>query len=119
MVTGATALSVPIAFTEEAWKLSETLPAVNMVAIVVLSLSFLALYSYHGIFQGRIENRKVTYALRTLINYFVTGIVVSIILIVLDKFPIISHPNIAIKRMIIISLPASIGAVVVDGFDKE
>lgn len=119
MIIGATVLSVPVAFTEEAWRLSKTLPMINVLAIVVLSLSFLSLYSYWGIFQGKIKNRETTYISRVLIGYIVTCFVVCVILTVLNKFPIFDDATIALKRMIIISLPASMGAVVVDGFDKE
>lgn len=33
--------------------------------------------------------------------------------------PLISEPIIAIKRLIVITMPASMGAIIVDGFDKE
>ncbi|MEA2020017.1 MAG: DUF2391 domain-containing protein, partial [Campylobacterota bacterium] len=41
------------------------------------------------------------------------------ILFALGKFPICTDSILAIKRMIVISMPASMGAIVVDGFDKE
>jgi hypothetical protein len=33
--------------------------------------------------------------------------------------PILEEPLIALKRIIILSFPASMGGVIVDGFDKE
>jgi uncharacterized membrane protein len=119
MIIGSSVLSVPIAFTEEAWKLGESLPGINLVMIISLSLAFLCLYSYQGIFQGNIEGRVTTYFFRIFIDYIVTCSVVAVVLFALNRFPIITDIYIALKRMIIISFPASMGAVVIDSFDKE
>ncbi len=119
LIIGASVLSVPIAFTEEAWNMSKSLPILNLVLVFILSISFLSIYSYFGIFQGIIKNRIWTYILRVLIGYTVTLVVVIIVLLALNKFPISTEPIIAIKRVIIISFPASMGAIVVDSFDKE
>jgi len=37
----------------------------------------------------------------------------------LPKFPILTDPLIALKRMIVITMPASMGAIIVDSLDKE
>jgi hypothetical protein len=37
----------------------------------------------------------------------------------LDKFPLLTEPAIALKRLIVITMPASMGAIIVDSFDKE
>ncbi|MGB6135960.1 MAG: DUF2391 domain-containing protein, partial [Shewanella sp.] len=39
IAVGAFALSVPIAFSEEAWRLSASLPTLNLVLVVLLSLA--------------------------------------------------------------------------------
>ena len=39
IVIGSTMLSVPIALTEESWNLSESLPMLNLVIIILISLS--------------------------------------------------------------------------------
>ncbi|MCG2634798.1 MAG: DUF2391 family protein [Gammaproteobacteria bacterium] len=116
---GAFALAVPISFSEEAWSLSETLPAGNILLMVCLSVMFLALFTYEGVFQGDISYRVPVFLIRILIAYVVAGLVVALVLTALDKFPILSEPVIAVKRLIIIAMPASMGAIIVDGFDKE
>ena len=119
LIIGASVLSVPIAFTEEAWNLSKTLPLVNLIIVVLISLAFISLYAFRGIYQGNVKNRIATYLSRVFIDYVVTLCVVIIVLFALNKFPIIADTSIAIKRVIIISFPASMGAIVVDSFDKE
>jgi len=119
IIIGSAVLSVPIAFTEEAWKLGESLPLRNLILIIILSFLFISLYSYQGIFQGNIRYRRATYLFRVFIDYFITCLVVAVVLYALNRFPLLTKTVIALKRMIIISFPASMGAVVVDSFDKE
>ncbi|WP_430815284.1 DUF2391 family protein [Carboxylicivirga sp. RSCT41] len=119
LIIGSSVLSVPIAFTEEAWNMSRTLPAINLVVVFTLSLSFISIYAFRGIYEGKVKNRIRTYIFRVLFDYFVTVCVVIIVLFALNKLPILSDTYIAIKRIIIISFPASMGAIVVDSFDKE
>ena len=119
LIIGASVLSVPIAFTEEAWDMSRTLPPINLIVVVVLSLAFIGLYAFKGIYEGKVKNRVPTYLLRVFIDYAVTLCVVIIVLFALNKLPVFSDTYIAVKRVIIISFPASMGAIVVDSFDKE
>lgn len=116
---GAFALAVPISFSEEAWKLGESLPSINLFFVFTLSIFFLAFYAYQGVFQGKIQNRIAAFVIRVIIAYFITGCIVALVLFSIDKFPLVSEPLIAIKRLIVISMPASMGAIAVDGLDKE
>jgi uncharacterized membrane protein len=119
LIVGASVLSVPIAFTEEAWNLSRTLPIINLLVIVFLSVAFIGIYAFRGIYEGKVKGRLLTYLLRVLFDYGITLCVVIIVLFALNKFHAISDTFVAIKRVIIISFPASMGAIVVDSFDKE
>jgi len=116
---GAFALAVPISFSEEAWRLSETLPLPNLGLLFLLSIIFLMIYTYESVFQRNIASRKFVFLFRIFIAYVITAFVVALILFCIDKLPLLSDPLIAFKRIIVISMPASMGAIVVDSFDKE
>lgn len=116
---GAFALAVPISFSEEAWKLGETLPFGNLLLLFVLSVIFLSFFAYENIFQGNIKYRIPAFIIRIIIAYFIAALVVALVLISLNKFPLISEPSIAINRLVVITMPASMGAIIVDSFDKE
>lgn len=116
---GAFALSVPISFSEEAWMLAANLPVLNLVLVVVLSLSFIALFAYQSVFQANIKARVWGFWLRILLAYALTLLVVSVVLLALDKWPLFSDPLLALKRTLLIAMPASMGAIIVDSFDKE
>jgi len=84
-----------------------------------LSLVFLTLYTFESVFQRNIANRKFVFVLRIVVAYFITTLVVMLVLFCINKLPLFSEPLVALKRVIIISMPASMGAIVVDSFDKE
>ena len=116
---GAFALAVPISFSEEAWRMGETLPMFNLFIVFILSISFLSIYAYYSVFQGMISQRYKIFIIRIFIAYFIAALVVALVLFALNKFPIIDDTVIAIKRLILITMPASMGAIIVDSFDKE
>ncbi len=119
VMVGAFILAVPISFSEEAWRLGETLPLINLVTLLAVSLFFLSLYTYQSVFQGNIKERFFSYGIRIVIAYGLSSLVVALTLFCLNKFPILDEPVIALKRLLVITMPASMGAIVVDSFDKE
>ncbi len=116
---GAFALAVPVSFSEEAWKLGETLPLENLLLVFVLSAVFLGFYAYQSVFQSDIKYRVPVFLLRIVIAYLIAALVVSLVLLALDKFPLLDEPVVALKRLMVITMPASMGAIIVDSFDKE
>lgn len=116
---GAFALAVPIAFSEEAWRLGETLPFANIMMLLSLSVLFLGVFSYQSVFQQNIRTRVLVFLFRIVIAYLLTAFVVFLVLLCLDKMPLLDDPITSIKRIIVITMPASMGAIVVDSFDKE
>ena len=116
---GAFALAVPISFSEEAWNIGPSLPLLNLLLIFSLSVLFLAFFTYESVFRGDVKHRIGAFFFRLLVAYTIASLVVALLLFALDKFPLILAPEVAIKRLIVITMPASMGAIVVDSFDKE
>lgn len=119
VIIGAFTLAVPISFSEEAWDLSKTLPLENVAMLFVISIIFLGFYAYQSVFQSDVKRRILAFVLRIVIAYLLTIFVVALVLFTLDKLPLESEPLLAFKRLILIAMPASMGAIVVDSFDKE
>lgn len=87
--------------------------------IFILSISFLGFFAYESVFQGNIKHRVPVFLLRIAIAYTITALVVALVLLSLNKFPLFIDTAIAFKRLIVITMPASMGAIIVDSFDKE
>ena len=119
VAVGSFALAVPIAFSEEAWKLGETLPLMNLSLIFILSIAFLSFYAYESVFQADIKYRIPVFISRIIFAYLIAAIVVSLVLFSLDKFPLLTDTYVALRRLIVVTMPASMGAIIVDSFDKE
>ncbi|MFB9135577.1 DUF2391 family protein [Vibrio sp. AK197] len=116
---GAFALAVPISFSEEAWQLGETLPLTNLAMLFSLSVLFLAIFTYQSVFQQNIRHRVPVFLLRIVIAYLIAALVAALVLFCLDKLPILTDPLTAFRRIVVVTMPASMGAIVVDSFDKE
>ena len=84
-----------------------------------LSVLFLAIFTYQSVFQKDIKDRLPVFIFRIVIAYLMTALVVCLVLLCLDKLPLLADPITSFKRVIIITMPASMGAIVVDSFDKE
>jgi len=116
---GAFALAVPISFSEEAWQLGESLPTANLALLFLLSCLFLSIYAFESVYQRNINGRVMEFISRIVIAYILTIMVVALVLLCIDKLPLLDSPLVALKRVIVIAMPASMGAIIVDGFDKE
>lgn len=119
VAVGSFALAVPIAFSEEAWKLGETLPLMNLSLVFILSIAFLSFYAYESVFQADIKYRIPVFVSRIIFAYLIAAVVVSLVLFSLDKFPLLTDTYVALRRLIVVTMPASMGAIIVDSFDKE
>lgn len=86
----------------------------NLLLVFLLSLTFLGIYDYYSVFQKQVTKRYDIF-----IVYFIFALVVALFLLALNKLPIIDEPIIALKSLILIAMPTSMGAIVVDSINKE
>lgn len=114
---GSIILASPFMVTEEVWQLGEQLPIFNSVLLMLLTLftlTILLYYTrYHKIsFEGHIVKKELIR--RLVVTYFISFSTVAIIMTILGKAPWDANSQVAIKRIILITLPASIGGAAVD-----
>jgi len=114
IIVGSVVLAFPVAITEEVWNLGATLPPASSIIIVISSLVFIAWFVYHTYYQSVMETHWQDLLARTLITYAVTLFIAALILTVLNQFPLLTDSAVAINRMILVALPASFCATVVD-----
>lgn len=73
----AFAFALPIFFTEEVWKMSVTLPFYSLLLVVILSVTFLGIYTYYSVFQKQVSKRYDIFILHISIAYFISTLVVN------------------------------------------
>jgi uncharacterized membrane protein len=119
IVVGSCVLAFPVSVTEEVWAISETLPASRVLYMSSWSLLFIAVFTYHRYFSGRLRGHVARFVFRVCAVYFVTMISSASILWALNHLTTVETVGIAIKRVLIVSFPASFAATVVDGMSRD
>ena len=114
IIVGSVLLAFPVAITEEVWNLGTALPLGSAIVMVVASLVFIAWFAYHAYYQSVMDTHWKDLLTRTVTIYIVTLVVAALILTILNQFPLLTDSTTAINRMIIVALPASFCATVVD-----
>ena len=119
IIVGACVLAFPVAVTEEVWTISESLPLGRVLYLSSSSLLFIGLFSYHRYFSGQLRGNVGRLVIRVLAIYFVTLASSATILLALNHLTTVETVSIAIKRVVIVSFPASFAATVVDGMSRD
>lgn len=104
----------PVKITEEMRNVGTGLSAVSALMIFDISLLVLAWFVSHSFYQSNLSDRTGEFSLRVTNVYAVTLAVSALTLDLFGQFPLLKEPAVAIKRMIIVALPASFCATVVD-----
>jgi uncharacterized membrane protein len=114
VIVGASILSIPVAFTEEVWNMGDDLHWMNIIALSAVSLLFLGSFIYYTSYRKRLELFRKEYYKRIFFTYFLSLLVVGLLLFIVDKAPWFTDFDLALKRTIIGAFPASMSATVTD-----
>lgn len=118
IILGSVLMGFPVAVTEEVWDISAELPLGRVLFISLGSFSVIAWFGFHFFYQGSLKGRVGQFFTRVLFAYVITLVAVGFMLFAIDQLPLLSDPIVAIKRMIVVALPASFAATVVDSLHK-
>jgi uncharacterized membrane protein len=116
IVIGAGMLALPVSMSEDTWDIAKTLPLGNVVGIVCASILLIAGFVYAAYFCGRFREHWRLFLLRTLSIYGLTVIVSWATLIAIDQAHWFTDPGFALRQMVLVALPASFAATIVDSF---
>lgn len=114
IIVGASILAVPLAFTEETWKLGEHLPLANVLALSGVSILFISLFVYFNFYRFAFKGHALEYIKRVAAVYLFSLLVVGTILTIIQKCPWGVDNILALKRILIVAFPASMSAAVSD-----
>ena len=114
MIVGSYLLSVPIAFTEEVWVLSKELPLKNIYCIMIMSIFFISCFVFFNVYRFDFKNHVINFIKRVFTTYGVSLLAVGLFLTIINKCPWQTNAMLAIKRIILVSFPASMAATISD-----
>ncbi len=114
VIVGSSILAIPVGFTEETWNLGKTLPMLNIILLLLISLLFITTFVYYTSYKRHIEQHFHSYLKRVISTYLFSFVVVAILLSVIQRTPWLTEPLLALKRIIIVTFPASMSAAIAD-----
>ena len=114
IITGATILAIPIGFTQEVWILADKLPWLNILGLIVLSLFFMGSFIHHNFYQEHLERHHTAFIKRIIIIYLFSFLIVAVMLHLIGQTPWSTDWILALKKVLIVTFPASLSAAVTD-----
>lgn len=114
VIVGATILAIPVAFTEETWRLGESLPLVNILGLVALSVLFITLFAYRNYKKRGIPFFWDDFFVRVVATYVFAFFTVSLVMFLIQRAPFNTDLVLAVKRIAIVTFPASMSAAIAD-----
>ena len=117
VIIGATILSIPVGYTEETWRLGESLPFLNVIGFLGLSILFIAAFDYYHYYHNRMKRHFTEFIKRVVLTYLFSFVVVGLILSLIQKAPWGVDWFLAFKRVVIVSFPASMSGAIADTID--
>ena len=113
LIVGAFMLGVPVALTEEVWDLGASLPTYRIIGIAIMSVLVNAFFVKVLFYGDRWREFLGEFCKRVLASYGIT-LIVSLLLLEIIDMGLLADPALAIRRAVIIALPASFAATAVD-----
>lgn len=117
VLVGASILAIPVGFTEETWRLGESLPISNILGILILSLAFISAFVYYQYHHKHYHpHHAKEFSKRVAFTYLGSFLVVALMLTLIQQAPWSTETVIALKRTVLVTFPASMIALVADMF---
>lgn len=114
VMVGAAILAIPVGFTEETWNLGETLPLINVIGILMMSVLFIASFVYYNYYRNRMREHWREFIKRVFSTYLLSSLVVAVVLSLIQRAPWHTDIITAFKRVVLVTFPSSMSAVVAD-----
>ena len=92
----------------------EILFLARSLGFVILSLIFISTFTYYNYYKERLGQHWIEFIKRSVSTYFLSFLVVALLLTLIDKAPWTTDYLVALKRIVVVALPSSMSAAVAD-----
>tara|TARA_Y100000034_G_scaffold123671_1_gene170792 strand:- start:9304 stop:9795 length:492 start_codon:yes stop_codon:yes gene_type:complete len=114
IVIGSTILAVPVAFTQETWDLASSLPLLNINIFLAASILFISAFVYYNFYRNKLSGNVDHFVKRTISTYVLSFLVVTALLVLIERAPWLTDSVLAYKRSVLVAFPASMSAAIAD-----
>jgi len=114
MIIGAGALALPVAMSQDTWEIAKGLSPGDIAALACTSVLLIAGFVYAAYFRGGLREHWPNFLGRVLSIYGLTWIISSVSLLLVNQAPWLTDSTLALSETVLVSLPASFAATIVD-----
>lgn len=114
IIVGSSILAVPVAFTQEVWDMGGELAWLNTIILSLVCMLFIAAFTYFSAYRNHLKYFRWEFVKRVLTSFFLSLLVVGFLLTIVDKCPWFTDFDVALKRALIGTFPASLSATLTD-----
>ena len=114
ILVGASILAIPSALTEEVWDMGKSVPWINILAMLFIEYLIIGMFIYFKSYSENIKTYRVAFVKRILVIMLFSGLIIGLFLALVGQLPLFDDTGVAVKRIIIGMLPASMSATVMD-----
>ena len=114
ILVGAGALASTVAMSTDTWEIAKGLSPGDLATIACTSVLLIASFVYAAYFRGHLREHWPHLLGRVLATYALTAIVSSFNLFLVNQAPWLTDPTFALSETVLVSLPASFAASIVD-----
>jgi len=114
VLIGAGILAIPVGFTQEVWDLAEVLPLPNVFGFLIVSIIFIAMFTYYHYYRNNLGKHWNDFLERVFFTYIVAFLVVSVLMALIGKTPWSQDIALAFKRVTLVTFPASMSGAIAD-----
>jgi uncharacterized membrane protein len=107
-------MAFPVAVTEEVWNLGAEISLGRALVIGLGTLLVVGAIVWLLFYHGKEPEDRRHYLLRVLAAYGLTLLVAALLLAGIDRLELMTDPVLALKRTILVAVPASFAATAVD-----
>ena len=114
LFVGSFLISTPLCFTEEVWKITETLPRINLIYFLISSLFAVIGFVYFNFYRFKMKGHIIEFTKRIFFTYFISLLSTIMTLFFINKLPLGEDIFISVNRVVVIGFPSVFGAIVTD-----
>ncbi|GIU68357.1 MAG: hypothetical protein KatS3mg001_207 [Candidatus Pacearchaeota archaeon] len=118
IIIGSSLLAIPIGFTQETWEIGGFLPLTNILALALISIIFLVIFTYVHYHQEHINSnpKRHIYEMlkRVFATYIISFFIVGLFLQIINVADWTNNLLVSFKRTVVVNLPSSMGAALSD-----
>jgi uncharacterized membrane protein len=114
IIVGAATLALSVAMSRDTWELAAELSPGDVAIIACTSLGLITFFVYAGYFRGHFREHWPHLVTRVLSIYALTAVVATFNLFLVNQAPWVDDPTLALSETVLVSLPASFAATIVD-----